>query len=1071
MATNNISTNILRDENKTLNYIVTPNAVEIYKTILQSENRLSNSFTIIGNYGTGKSTFLWALEKNLKKETLFFSNTNGKKNGYNFIKLVGENRSISESFKNTLNLESSDHKAIINSLESKWKEALSVDQGLFVIIDEFGKFLEFINKNGNTDDLYLIQLVAEWANDQDKDITLIISLHQDFTEYSSNLNDADKKEWEKVKGRFKEILFNEPIEQLIFFASKQLESITVCDENKYRFELVKSIILKTNLFSIQPETYNDIVNSLYPLDWLSTNVLVNSLQRYGQNERSLFTFLNDLEGNNLYSNQFYGINHVFDYLTQNLSSVIGGYKNPHRNQWQIAFRALERAELLFDTKDDYLIAAGLIKSICLLNIFAKPDSLLNDEILIEYFSITNNYSKGHVEVVINSLYKSGIIRFYKHSNKINFLEGTDLDIEQELANVSKDINADFNVEDEIIRILKFPILSAKRYSFKKGSPRYFEFRILKDNDIQLPEGAIDGYINMIFETRKPDDIKILSMNKGANIFVLYQNFKNIHDKIYTILKLEKILKNRESDFVAKKLINQELSFHQSELEKIIISDLFIPENNNVWYFDGSEIIIENRRALNSLISDVCSEVYFKEPILKNELINREYISSQIATARKRLLRNLLHNSSQESLGFEKEKFPPEKAIYISLFHDTGIHSYNSETANYEFSSPKNESFKMLWGECDDFLQSSISSKRNLYELYESLVKAPFKLKKGFLDLWIVSYLIINKEKYALFHEINGFVPYLDEDILELILKNPKIFSIKSYELNEHKIQILESYKELLQIDEPANSGINSTLLKVYASFLKFHMTLNDYTKTTNELSKETMAFRDAIKFARDPEEALFYLFPQALGFQLIDFEKDFSKLEHFISKIQVSIREIRNAYSNLLNRIEYQLIDKLQCESSSFEDYKEEINTRFHTIKVELLQNDIAIFFRRLLSPFDHRDSWIKSVADIALQKPIDKMSDADEAILMHQLDLFCDTIFDMAEIHNFSSNGSRNMVSISILNARGENTQKKIVIDHTNEEEISLKKASISSEIAKLDSMKRKQLLYELLLQEFENN
>ena len=37
------------------------------------------------------------------------------------------------------------------------------------------------------------------------------------------------------------------------------------------------------------------------------------------------------------------------------------------------------------------------------------------------------------------LEKSGIIRFYKHSNKLNFLEGTDIDIEQELAHLKEEI--------------------------------------------------------------------------------------------------------------------------------------------------------------------------------------------------------------------------------------------------------------------------------------------------------------------------------------------------------------------------------------------------------------------------------------------------------------------------------------------------------------------------------------------------------------------------------------------------------------------------------------------------------
>mgnify|MGYP003426895373 CR=1 FL=1 len=50
------------------------------------ENSSQNLF-ITGRAGTGKSTFLWALEKNLLKEKIYFSNTiDSKSNSFDFIK-------------------------------------------------------------------------------------------------------------------------------------------------------------------------------------------------------------------------------------------------------------------------------------------------------------------------------------------------------------------------------------------------------------------------------------------------------------------------------------------------------------------------------------------------------------------------------------------------------------------------------------------------------------------------------------------------------------------------------------------------------------------------------------------------------------------------------------------------------------------------------------------------------------------------------------------------------------------------------------------------------------------------
>ena len=83
----NISTNILRDQFKDLNYVVTPNATKIFERIFSVSESSNKSFTIIGNYGTGKSTFLWAMEKNLLKEKIFFSTKiNDKCKSYQFLK-------------------------------------------------------------------------------------------------------------------------------------------------------------------------------------------------------------------------------------------------------------------------------------------------------------------------------------------------------------------------------------------------------------------------------------------------------------------------------------------------------------------------------------------------------------------------------------------------------------------------------------------------------------------------------------------------------------------------------------------------------------------------------------------------------------------------------------------------------------------------------------------------------------------------------------------------------------------------------------------------------------------------
>ena len=56
------SINIVRDLNKNLEYIPTTNAKQVYTHIAKNYATGTHSFNIVGSYGTGKSSFLLALE-------------------------------------------------------------------------------------------------------------------------------------------------------------------------------------------------------------------------------------------------------------------------------------------------------------------------------------------------------------------------------------------------------------------------------------------------------------------------------------------------------------------------------------------------------------------------------------------------------------------------------------------------------------------------------------------------------------------------------------------------------------------------------------------------------------------------------------------------------------------------------------------------------------------------------------------------------------------------------------------------------------------------------------------------
>ena len=321
----------------------------------------------------------------------------------------------------------------------------------------------------------------------------------------------------------------------------------------------------------------------------------------------------------------------------------------------------------------------------------------------------------------------------------------------------------------------------------------------------------------------------------------------------------------------------------------------------------------------------------------------------------------------------------------------------------------------------------------------------------------------------MFHESNGFVPFISDDVLDLIHKSPTNYSIKSYDVSGLNINLLEGYKELVNVSDDI-SGAKSTFLSIFGNFLRFYRGLNEYSISTKKLSDKSIKLREAIKTAKDPEDALFNQFPNALGFHSLSLKDDEEVLKNYTIHIQDAIRELRSCYDALIDRIEGTILDSLDCQGLTFSEYKKSITTKLNSIDANLLSTEQNVFFKRVFSPLDDRVSWLKSIADVALGKSIEKMIDEEELLLMNNIKAFIFGLIKASNIHEFNQLNNDKLVSFEFVDERGVLITEKLVIDSKLNGEYVKVKEDFSKKIEDLDSRVRKQLLFELLTLEINN-
>ncbi len=997
------SVNIQRDSEKDFEYVVTPNSIEIYKQIVSNFETGVHSFSIIGSYGTGKSSFLVAFKRNLKGDQNIFEPLNGelkKADSFEFDMLVGRHGSLVKDFAIHFDLnENATDKEVLKEIEKRQKKYKKAGIYWFIIIDEFGKYLEYAAKHNPEAELYFIQQLSEFANEEDKNVFLINTLHQAFDSYAFGLDQQQRKEWDKVKGRLKELAFNEPVEQLLFIASEHLHNDSKSVTNKALKSLVTTIS-EAQVFPLKSRLDLELARSLYPLDPISASTLALALQAYGQNERSLFSFLHsdDDRGINSFDSKggkFYGVGDVYDYLIYNHHSFLTSKYNPHYIQWNALKNAIERVETISTFDERVLDYVEVVKVIGLLNIFAASGAKIDRSFLESYLLKVSNIEG--VDELLDELEKKKVIRFRSFKNQYILFEGTDYDIELELQNASQKVELVKDVVPYVKQHFSFPYIPAKEAFYKTGTPRFFEFIVSEKPVDEKVDQPIDGVLNLVFGATEKQVKELSKDNPNPVFYGVFNSVEKIKLEIFEIHKIDSLLKHIESDKVAEKELRALRNSHIANLDQLILNSIYSSSEEIKWVYKGIEIEIADQRAFNSQLSKIIEDVYHKAPTYKNELINKHKVSPAVYRPRKELLRMLMDNRYQPYLGFEEETFPAEKTIYHSLLHHTGLHE--ERNGIWDFYTPEKESELFpLWQICEEFFESTKSGKKSLTDLITELQKPPVGLKNGLIEIWIPIFVIMKSSDFALYHE-GAYIPELKYDVINLVFRNPKLFEIKAFEIDEKKRELFKKYRIFQNLPTEAEFS-NQVFVETIRPFLLTYNDLNEYGRKTNKISPEARRLRDAIKTATDPEKAFFEAFPQALGYNSLDQLKSEKAISDFINILDTKIFEIENSFTDLLDRIEAHLLRVLELEEGmSFEKYVASINKRFGDIKDYRLADYQKKLLNRLLSKLNDREKWISAVGLAVIDKPISKLKDDEEEKLFYNLTERLEELDSLVEI------------------------------------------------------------------------
>ena len=200
------------------------------------------------------------------------------------------------------------YESVAKSLESKGYT------GIYVVYDEFSKFLETNIADASISDTKMLQDFAEkCCRSGNLQLHLMLISHKEIANYIDKLPKEKTDGWRGVSERFKHIHMNNNFSQTYEIISsviqhKEPQWTTFCNDHELDFEGLFSRYCKHQMFTDAQGEISIAIKGCFPLHPVSTFILPRLSERVAQNERTLFTFLS-AEG------------------TSTLSSFLEGYKN------------------------------------------------------------------------------------------------------------------------------------------------------------------------------------------------------------------------------------------------------------------------------------------------------------------------------------------------------------------------------------------------------------------------------------------------------------------------------------------------------------------------------------------------------------------------------------------------------------------------------------------------------------------------------------------------------------------------------------------------------------------------
>lgn len=921
--------------------------------------------------------------------------------------------------------------------------------GLAIVIDEFGKFLEYAALHPAGDDIFVLQHLAEGAARAPGRMALLTIQHSAFADYLPNGSHIQAAEWQKVQGRFTDIAFHLPSEQLLGLLGASLEADWPIElSHAYAAWLDAAVTSAAFLEARRRAPIDDLLPATIPLDPISALLLWPLFRgKMAQNERSLFAFLTSHEPFgfqeflqtaiwNGATAPLYRVDRLYDYVTTAIgSAALLGDRARH---WAEIQQALERLP-----GEAPVAAPAVVKAIGLLGLYGMSVGL---KATLETLELALADRAGVIEALAFLERKSFVVQ-RRHQGDLALWEGSDVDLDACYEHALQHV-AGGGLAERITRVARPRPWIARAHYIQTGTLRYFDVKVVDGSpshlaaalDRALAESRGDGVIIFVLTVPSADRAVLAAeaqaftadaatrVNARLCIVAFPDPVAGVEEATVELEAWQWVNDHEPAlarDAVARQEVRARLVAAHERLGHLVGSVLgmtghsFNPGSSD-WIYAGDQQPGRSPREFSRWLSDLCNDSFSQAPVLRNELLNRNQLSSAAAKARRNLLEAMLTREHRQRLGFVGA--PPEATMYDAMLLASGLHRLRD--GHWAFGEPSSD-WCPVWKVIQGFLAETTETPQPVTELMARLQQPPFGLRSGPIPVLLLAALLSHGDEIALYEQ-GIFLPELRIEAIERFLRKPDDFTLRLFRSTDASRQVLRA---LARVTAPADSGAlvvgQDQLVAIVKPLVVFAAQLVPYARQTRRFDDPiVVAVRQALLRATDPYELVFRELPAVTG---VDLAAD-DGAEDLADRLHHVVKALESAYLTLLLEIETALCDAFGLTAKGG-DAARQLRERAQALVRFAVDRRLNTFIREAVrETSDWREGLGRVVAD---GTPPSQWKDADIVTFHTRLQLLASDFVRLEALAAEHGKAGENttIVRVDILNGRLEEARALVSV------------------------------------------